>query len=461
MATTTDHQVKPSHGNKTSPQLTAPMSISLHLPTKHFCPLNLEDSPVSSPPSDTELTNPSDELYYNSINSKQSVLINNHSLPAGVRLPQRKGGMHLWQFLYSILQAPEKYSYLVEWTANKREFEFRLLEPDAIAVWWGYHKNRKNMSYDKLSRSLRYYYDKRIIKKIGGERYVYQFCVDPEVMYAAIGNSENRPQLKPIPESAEKMLIKNQQARAGHEHLSSPSLVVEDPESLSLGHNRRKRSASFSPVQALVPGFHYPGVPNFVTENDYQTYSSSREERLTSPSPKRWHSQESNPATSSYDGYQEPNFFYPIYQNSTESMSLLPTDVYITDSVTTCSTTNPQYIAYDDHLNTVTCPTSLPTAVPNNFSEANLPCTSSYYSSTPHFSMETATESEFTNLPQTVTSIAMCGEFAPIYSSLLPNLVHDEVQDFNGVPFYDETFCIPTNWSMVGSDAISTDFNAW
>ena len=31
------------------------------------------------------------------------------------------------------------------------------------------------MNYDKLSRSLRYYYEKGIMQKVSGERYVYRF----------------------------------------------------------------------------------------------------------------------------------------------------------------------------------------------------------------------------------------------------------------------------------------------
>ena len=31
------------------------------------------------------------------------------------------------------------------------------------------------MNYDKLSRALRYYYDKKIMSKVQGKRYVYKF----------------------------------------------------------------------------------------------------------------------------------------------------------------------------------------------------------------------------------------------------------------------------------------------
>jgi hypothetical protein len=130
-----------------------------------------------------------------------------NAIPPNVVLPQRKGGIHLWQFLYAMLIEP-KYSNLIEWTANKKDFEFRLLEPEAIAMWWGHHKNKKSMSYDKLSRSIRYYYDKCIIRKMSGEKYVYQFCIDPELMYLALGTSENKPQLKPLPRQAKLMMTR-------------------------------------------------------------------------------------------------------------------------------------------------------------------------------------------------------------------------------------------------------------
>ena len=121
-----------------------------------------------------------------------------------------------------------KYRNLIEWTHSAKERQFRLLEPDAIAVWWGHHKNKPNMSYDKLSRSLRYYYDKGIIRKINGERFVYRFCIDPEVMYKHMGTSNARPQLKPMPQDA-KVAINNEHSIA----TASPCVAVE-PEALPL-----------------------------------------------------------------------------------------------------------------------------------------------------------------------------------------------------------------------------------
>ena len=142
--------------------------------------------------------------------------------------------MQLWQFLYALLSDPEcKYNELVEWTTNRKEREFRLLEPEAIAIWWGHHKNKANMSYDKLSRSLRYYYDKGIIRKIPGERYVYRFCIDPERMYKHIGNSECRPKLKPMPNAA-KMAMSKYQTEQDIELSNNSAFVAEAPESLTV-----------------------------------------------------------------------------------------------------------------------------------------------------------------------------------------------------------------------------------
>uniref|UniRef100_A0A183G2D6 ETS domain-containing protein n=1 Tax=Heligmosomoides polygyrus TaxID=6339 RepID=A0A183G2D6_HELPZ len=40
---------------------------------------------------------------------------------------------------------------------------------------WGERKSKPNMNYDKMSRALRYYYDKNIMCKVHGKRYAYKF----------------------------------------------------------------------------------------------------------------------------------------------------------------------------------------------------------------------------------------------------------------------------------------------
>lgn len=46
------------------------------------------------------------------------------------------------------------------------EGEFRLSDPEEVARRWGRRKQKPNMNYDKLSRALRYYYDKNIMGKV-------------------------------------------------------------------------------------------------------------------------------------------------------------------------------------------------------------------------------------------------------------------------------------------------------
>lgn len=53
--------------------------------------------------------------------------------------------------------------------------EFKLVDPDEVARRWGERKSKPHMNYDKMSRALRYYYDKNIMAKVHGKRYAYKF----------------------------------------------------------------------------------------------------------------------------------------------------------------------------------------------------------------------------------------------------------------------------------------------
>ena len=75
-----------------------------------------------------------------------------------------RNAYHLWEFLLELL-ADERYSSLITWT-NKDMREFKLRNQEEVAKCWGELKQRPGMNYDKLSRALRYYYQKNIIKKV-------------------------------------------------------------------------------------------------------------------------------------------------------------------------------------------------------------------------------------------------------------------------------------------------------
>ncbi|XP_055339635.1 protein C-ets-2-like [Paramacrobiotus metropolitanus] len=91
-------------------------------------------------------------------------------------LQQASGGpIQLWQFLLELLTDKLCQSFIT-WTGDG--WEFKLLDPDEVARRWGIRKNKPKMNYEKLSRGLRYYYDKNIIHKTNGKRYVYRFVCD-------------------------------------------------------------------------------------------------------------------------------------------------------------------------------------------------------------------------------------------------------------------------------------------
>lgn len=75
-----------------------------------------------------------------------------------------KSAVHLWEFLLELL-ADESCSAFIHWT-KKEEKEFKLKNQEEVARRWGNLKQRPGMNYDKLSRALRYYYQKNIIKKV-------------------------------------------------------------------------------------------------------------------------------------------------------------------------------------------------------------------------------------------------------------------------------------------------------
>uniref|UniRef100_A0A1A8HME8 Ets variant 5a n=1 Tax=Nothobranchius korthausae TaxID=1143690 RepID=A0A1A8HME8_9TELE len=106
---------------------------------------------------------------------------------------QRRGSLQLWQFLVTLLDDPAN-GHFISWTG--RGMEFKLIEPEEVARRWGLQKNRPAMNYDKLSRSLRYYYEKGIMQKVAGERYVYKFVCDPEALFSMAFPDNQRPVLK-------------------------------------------------------------------------------------------------------------------------------------------------------------------------------------------------------------------------------------------------------------------------
>lgn len=84
--------------------------------------------------------------------------------------------IHLWQFLKELLGQPQLYGSSIRWL-DRSNGVFKIEDSVKVARLWGKRKNRPAMNYDKLSRSIRQYYKKGIMKKTErSQRLVYQFC---------------------------------------------------------------------------------------------------------------------------------------------------------------------------------------------------------------------------------------------------------------------------------------------
>ncbi|XP_069675388.1 DNA-binding protein D-ETS-4 isoform X2 [Periplaneta americana] len=84
--------------------------------------------------------------------------------------------IHLWQFLKELLSSPQLHGSCIRWL-DRSKGVFKIEDSVRVARLWGKRKNRPAMNYDKLSRSIRQYYKKGIMKKTErSQRLVYQFC---------------------------------------------------------------------------------------------------------------------------------------------------------------------------------------------------------------------------------------------------------------------------------------------
>ncbi|NXF12527.1 ETV7 factor, partial [Smithornis capensis] len=83
----------------------------------------------------------------------------------------------LWEYVFQLL-SDSRYEPYIRWE-DKENKVFRVVNPNGLAQLWGNHKNRMNMTYEKMSRALRHYYKLNIIKKEPGQKLLFRFLKTP------------------------------------------------------------------------------------------------------------------------------------------------------------------------------------------------------------------------------------------------------------------------------------------
>lgn len=98
-----------------------------------------------------------------------------HTSEANGKIPDCK---LLWDYVYHLL-SDSRYEAFIRWE-DPNTMTFRVVDPNGLARLWGNHKNRVNMTYEKMSRALRHYYKLNIIKKETGQRLLFRFLKTPD-----------------------------------------------------------------------------------------------------------------------------------------------------------------------------------------------------------------------------------------------------------------------------------------
>ena len=75
----------------------------------------------------------------------------------------------LLEFILNMLSNPW-FSSILSWEGM--DGQFTIIRPEQVAQLWGERNGRRNMTYQKFSRALRYYYNKKVmLTKIRGQKY--------------------------------------------------------------------------------------------------------------------------------------------------------------------------------------------------------------------------------------------------------------------------------------------------
>lgn len=98
---------------------------------------------------------------HSSVSSDEGVFMDEPISPTetkpkkGRRVGQGSKGNHLWEFVRDLLKDPNFNPSLLRWE-DKESGVFRFVQSEAVAKMWGRKKNNPGMTYEKLSRAMRF-----------------------------------------------------------------------------------------------------------------------------------------------------------------------------------------------------------------------------------------------------------------------------------------------------------------
>lgn len=200
----------------------------------------------------------------------------------------------MWQFLLELLTT-ENGSSCTRWEGPLGEF--RITDPDEVAVKWGKRKNKPNMNYDKLSRALRYYYDKNILTKVAGKRYTYRFDfraivrahkslagVDGSQVLSQIEAIQHPPVLKRnVQKSRNKPTVTSRgRTRGNNKTQGSMTECFQDITSIAQHAGYMNSNNNIYDITASLSDYSFCGYESYTT-NWYPSYDVTHHHDYTQP----------------------------------------------------------------------------------------------------------------------------------------------------------------------------------
>jgi hypothetical protein len=174
------------------------------------------------------------------------------------------GQIQLWQFLLELLADASANANIIAWEGSNGEF--KLIDPDEVARRWGERKSKPNMNYDKLSRALRYYYDKNIMTKVHGKRYAYKFDFNGL-------HQLNQPQLPESPYTKyQQEMMRSSHAHAAYFKWSALSSAAATTSAVHMPHHHHHPTNAVASTAYTNYWGHpstYDYAANFPTANPY------------------------------------------------------------------------------------------------------------------------------------------------------------------------------------------------